>query len=45
MKIKIEVSIDNQEVVELLEYIVDALEDIADGYAREQSETEGDEVP
>ena len=44
MKIKIEVSVDNQEVVELLEYIVDALEDIADGYTREQGETEGDEV-
>ena len=44
MKIKIEVSIDNQEVVELLEYIVDALEEIADGYARKQRETESDEV-
>ena len=31
-------------VVELLEYIVDALEEIADGYAREQSETESDEI-
>ncbi len=42
MEIKIEISIDNQEIVELLEEIINLLEDVAYDYAREESQETSD---